>query len=102
MFNKCAYTYLFLIIIHMVTPPAASFCVIMLGINLPKHFERIYYILYNNRDIESLIITRLLHIVSLFNCSSYFDLSYIHYIFIQRDFLIFLYRCHMAHWETCI
>ena len=88
MLNKCASIYCFQIFNSYsdVMPPTASFAVNMLGISLPKHFERPYYIvynyiiynLYNNKGSRSLIIMRLLYIVSSFKYSSYLDHLYIH------------------------
>ena len=51
---------------------------IVTSVTLPKHFEWPYYISYNNKDTQSLIIMRLLHIVSSFNYPFYLDFSYIH------------------------
>ena len=68
----------------------------MPGICSPSHFERCYHILYNNKSSQSLIITRLLLIVSSFNYFFYLDLLYIHALTFKETFRCF---CTGVRWH---
>ena len=59
-------------------PPVNSFGVNMLGMILPNHFERCYYIIYNNE------IVLFCYILFIHLYSFYFDISYIHALVFKK------------------